>query len=119
MLKLLTTKSKTPLYKIKGRRRAFAGELLDDGGVYFAVDVPGVGNGDVEVFANEREINFTAELKNVFEHDESGPLYLGSVDTSWSDSSAASLLSHNIIAAVNFGVLKVLIIPPPNTHNNE
>ncbi|KAG2261746.1 hypothetical protein Bca52824_068825 [Brassica carinata] len=101
-------------FVVKGRKRAFVGEPLDDGGVYFAVDVPGAGNGEVEVFASESEINFTAEVKNVFEHEESGRLYLGSVDTSWSDS-AVSLLSHAITVAVNFGVLKVLITPRPNT----
>ncbi|CAN6875654.1 unnamed protein product [Brassica oleracea] len=105
-------------FVVKGRKRAYVGEPLDDGGVYFAVDVPGVGNGDVEVFANESEINFTAEVKSVFEHDESGRLYLGSVDTSWS-TPAVSLLSHAITGAVNFGVLKVLITPRPNTGGNN
>lgn len=102
---------------VKGRKRAFVGEPTADGGLFFAVDVPGVGDGDVEVLANESEIKFTAEVKNVFEHDESaGRLYLGSIDTSWSGDSAASLLSHyNITGAVNFGVLKVLITPRPNT----
>ncbi|CAN7026784.1 uncharacterized protein LOC103827634 [Brassica rapa] len=104
-------------FVVKGRKRAFVGEPTADGGLFFAVDVPGVGDGDVEVLANESEIKFTAEVKNVFEHDESaGRLYLGSIDTSWSGDSAASLLSHyNITGAVNFGVLKVLITPRPNT----
>lgn len=105
---------------VKGRKRAFVGEPTADGGLFFAVDVPGVGDGDVEVLANESEIKFTAEVKNVSEHDESGRLYLGSVDTSWSgDSAANSLLSHNITGAVNFGVLKVLISPRPNTGGNN
>lgn len=99
---------------VKGRKRAFVGEPTADGGLFFAVDVPGVGDGDVEVLANESEIKFTAEVKNVSEHDESGRLYLGSVDTSWS-TPAVSLLSHAITGAVNFGVLKVLISPRPNT----
>ncbi|XP_018443462.2 uncharacterized protein LOC108815319 [Raphanus sativus] len=65
-------------FVVKGRKRAFVGEPTADGGLFFAVDVPGVGNGDVEVLANESEVKFTAEVKNVLEHDESGRLYLGS-----------------------------------------
>ncbi|CAH8388796.1 unnamed protein product [Eruca vesicaria subsp. sativa] len=104
---------------VKGRKRAFVGDPTADGGLFFAVDVPGVGDGDVELLANDSEIIFTAEVKNVFEHDESGRLYIGSIDTSWSPNSAPWLSSHAITGAVNFGVLKVLLTPRPNTGGNK
>ncbi|VVB08278.1 unnamed protein product [Arabis nemorensis] len=45
---------------------------IANGGLYFSVDVPGVCVDDIEVLANESELRFHAEIKNVYEHDESG-----------------------------------------------
>ncbi|CAH2046022.1 unnamed protein product [Thlaspi arvense] len=98
-------------FVVKGRKGAFVGEATPDGGLYFAVDMPGACNDDIELLANDDEFRFTARIKNFSEHDESGRLYLGSIDTELSSSSALSLKSQRITATVNFGVLKVIIGP--------
>ncbi|CAA7040491.1 unnamed protein product [Microthlaspi erraticum] len=107
-------------FVVRGRKGAFVGESTADGGLFFAVDMPGVSNGDdVEILANEFEVRFKAEIKNVGEHDESGRIYLGTVDASDSSSSPDLLKTHSITAVVNFGILKILLKPRVNTNTNK
>lgn len=104
---------------MKGRKGPFVGVPTANGGLYFSVDVPGVCGDGVDVLANENTIRFYAENKNVYEHDESGRVYLGSIN---SPSPAPSLLSHTIAWDAEYGVLKVVVAPPPpttTTNNND
>lgn len=87
------------------------------GGLYFAVDLPGVCADDVEVLANENEIRFKCEIKNVYEHDESGRIYLGSIKSPSCDLPLVS--SHTLAWDAKFGVLKIVAIPPSNINNNN
>ncbi|CAH8388811.1 unnamed protein product [Eruca vesicaria subsp. sativa] len=99
-------------FVVKGRKRAFVGAALPGDGVYFAVDIPGVCGEDVEVFANEHTVKFYAEVKNVYEHDESGRVYLGCVNSRSSSSDPLpSILTQKIAYEAEFGVLKIVIAP--------
>ncbi|ESQ39909.1 hypothetical protein EUTSA_v10001213mg, partial [Eutrema salsugineum] len=81
-------------FLVKGRKGPFVGEPIAKGGLFFSVDVPGVCGDDVDVLANENEVRFYAEVKNVYEHDESGRVYLGSVNLRTSSSSTCCQRSH-------------------------
>ncbi|VVB08281.1 unnamed protein product [Arabis nemorensis] len=94
-------------FVVKGRKRANVGEPIAHGGLYFSVDVPGVCVDDIDVLANEEEIRFHAEIKNVYEHDESGRVYLGSIKCP----QGFSLLSHQMAYDAQYGVLKVVVAP--------
>ncbi|KAJ0240565.1 Heat shock protein HSP20/alpha crystallin family [Hirschfeldia incana] len=99
-------------FLVRGRKGAFVGVPLPDDGLYFAVDIPGVCCDDVEVLANEHEVRFYAEVKNVHEHDESGRVYLGCVNSRSSSSAPPpSILTQNIAYDAEFGVLKIVIAP--------
>ncbi|KAG7532325.1 HSP20-like chaperone [Arabidopsis thaliana x Arabidopsis arenosa] len=93
---------------VNGRKGALFGKATAGGGAFFAVDLPGVSPDDVEVSANENEIRFRAEIKNVYEHDESSRTYLGSVQSPF-----PSLISNNTIAwDAEFGVLRIAVVTP-------
>ncbi|AED95535.1 unnamed protein product [Arabidopsis thaliana] len=102
---------------VSGRKGALIGVTKAGGGAHFAVDMPGVSPDDVEVYADEKEIRFKAEIKDVYEHDESGRTYLGSVQSPF-----PALISNNTIAwDAEFGVLRIAVIPPDDmtTINNK
>ncbi|KAJ4901393.1 Heat shock protein HSP20/alpha crystallin family [Raphanus sativus] len=99
-------------FLVKGRKGAVVGVPLPGDGLYFAVDIPGVCCDDVEVLANEHEVRFYAEVKNVDEHDESGRVYLGCVNSGSSSSDPLpSILTQTIAYDAEFGVLKIVIAP--------
>ncbi|KAL1214024.1 putative 57 kDa heat shock protein [Cardamine amara subsp. amara] len=105
-------------YVVKGRKRAFFMGPTKDGVVHFLVDIPGVSSDDVEVLANESEIRFRAEVKNVYEHDDSARIYIGSINKP-SYSASPSVLNHTIAWDSKFGALLIVVKPPPsNTDNN-
>ncbi|EOA13854.1 hypothetical protein CARUB_v10026957mg [Capsella rubella] len=101
-------------YVVKGRKEAlFWDPTVVQGGFYFAVDVPGACGDDVEVSANENVIRFKAEIKDVgHEHDESGRTYLGSMKSPFCSPELPLNTTHTIGWDVEFGVLKVVVLPP-------
>ncbi|KAL1214023.1 putative 57 kDa heat shock protein [Cardamine amara subsp. amara] len=99
-------------YVVKGRKGAFFWGSTVNGGACITMDIPGVCKDDVEILANDREIKFTAEIKNVYEHDESGRIYLGSIEL-------PSLVNHTIYCTADFGVFKIIVTPTRDTNNNN
>ncbi|CAG7873037.1 hypothetical protein BRARA_F03533 [Brassica rapa] len=108
-------------FVVKGRKGAFVGVPLPGDGLYFAVDIPGVRGDDVEVLANEHQVKFYAEVKNVYEHDEGGGrVYLGCVNSRSSSSDPPpSILTHRLGYDAEFGVLKIVIAPRPNNTSSD
>ncbi|CAH2047897.1 unnamed protein product, partial [Thlaspi arvense] len=107
-------------FVVKGRKSPFVGAPVRNGGLYLAVDVPGVCPDDVEVLANEDEVRFHAEVKNVYEHDESARVFHGRLNLRGGSSSCPvpSLLTRTLGYDVQFGVLKIVIAPPPPPNDN-
>ncbi|CAN6910017.1 hypothetical protein Bca4012_078212 [Brassica carinata] len=109
-------------FVVKGRKGAFVGVPLPGDGLYFAVDIPGVRGDDVEVLANEHQVKFYAEVKNVYEHDEGGGrVYVGCVNSrsSSSDPPPPSILTQRVGYDAEFGVLKIVIAPRPNNTSSQ
>ncbi|CAH2048138.1 unnamed protein product [Thlaspi arvense] len=107
-------------FVVKGRKTPLLGAPLPNGVFYVAVDVPGVCPGDVEVLANEDKVRFYAEVKNVYEHDESARVFLGRLILRGGSSSCPlpSLLTRTLACELQFGVLKIVIAPPPRNDDN-
>ncbi|CAA7024068.1 unnamed protein product [Microthlaspi erraticum] len=94
-------------FVVKGRKGTLVGEPTDEGGLNFAVDVPGVCADDIEVIAQGNEVRFFADTKD----DDEG-VGVRSYEGTIICPNDASSLADSVGWDVEFGVLKILIPPP-------
>ncbi|CAH2046025.1 unnamed protein product [Thlaspi arvense] len=83
-------------FMVKGRKGVInSGDRTADGGTYYSIDLPGVCSDDITVFPGENEVRFYVEIRNVYEHDEGGRIYMGAMKGT-TPPHAPSYLTHDI-----------------------